>query len=641
VLSATERTNARKAREIKYALAIEQKLSKQQILEGYLNTAYFGNRAFGIFAASQVYFGKDPKDLTLSEAAFLAALPKSPGDFNVETGKGKEEAVGRRDYVLDEMVQTGAIAADKATEAKAAELKFTGTTPPNGCVQASTNNWGFFCDFFQRWWQEQEVFGATIFDRERQLKSGGYRVVTSIDVNAQNAAFDQITKIVKVTDSRAIMLAGVEPGTGKVRLLAANRNFKLDDKNNPENGLSTDPAKRAANIRGSYPNTTNPLMSGGGDINGYQAGSVFKIYTLVAALEKGIPLDYTINAVNQYTTKYPVGGDSANCGGKWCPKNASAGMAGVHNMWSGFGSSVNTYFAPLIEQAGADRTIDVAKRLGVVFRSPTEQQMISTPQGAANFGAFTLGVTQTTPLEVANSFATLANEGTYCEPTPIESITDLKGNVLDVSKPRCKAAVSPDVAAGAIDAARCPVGDKSQWGKCRGSTYGAARGIVGHHLAGKSGTTDGDKVATMTMTTKHLSISGFMADPDWADTNKKMTHAGGVNPAVAYTMRDAMKNKPSVQFTKPSSKIAMGEQVSIKPVTCKSPDEAKNILKSQGFKVEVDRGAPVNSPCPAGTVAGTNPPSKTVKGGSVSLLISNGTGGPGTPPGARRQDENN
>jgi membrane peptidoglycan carboxypeptidase len=639
VLSATEKTNARKAREIKYALAIEQRISKEQILEGYLNTAYFGNSAFGIFAASQVYFGKEPKDLTLAEAAFLAALPKFPGDFNVTTKQNLDKAIDRRDYVLDEMVQTGAINAEQATEAKAVKHEFSGATTPNGCVQAVSNNWGFFCDFFQRWWEEQEVFGATTFDRERQLKSGGYRVVTSLDVFAQNSAFNEITKLAKVNNSSAIMLAGVEPGTGRVQLLAANRNFKLDDKVNPQNPLSTNPAKRAAGVRASYPNTTNPLMSGGGDINGYQAGSVFKIYTLVAALEKGYPLDFTINAVPKYTTKYAVGGDSANCGGKWCPSNASPSMAGVHNMWSGFGSSVNTYFAPLIEYAGADRAIDVAKRLGVVFRAPHDQGLISTQAGASNFGAFTLGVTQTTPLDVANSFATLANEGNYCEPIPVISITDLKGNLLDVANSRCKKAVEPDIAAAAIDAARCPVGDSSQFGKCRGSTYGAARGIVGHHLAGKSGTTDGDKVATMTMTTKQLSVSGFMADPDWAETNVKMLHTGGVNPAVANTMREVMRGKPNVQFTKASQKMAYGNQVSIKPVTCKSPDEAKSILKGQGFKVEVDRGAPVNSPCPAGTVASTNPPSKTVQGGSITLVLSNGAGGgPATPPGIRRND---
>ncbi len=152
---------------------------------------------------------------------------------------------------------------------------------------------------------DQEAFGATSYDRERRLKSGGYKIITSLDPGVQDAAKKNVEQYYKTGKNHpnALMVAAIEPGTGYVRALAVNRNYKLDPADKPQNGLSTDPAKKKRKIRGTYPNTTNPLLSGGGDITGYQAGSTFKIFTLVAALEKGYPLSYTINAKAVYTVE--------------------------------------------------------------------------------------------------------------------------------------------------------------------------------------------------------------------------------------------------------------------------------------------------------------------------------------------------
>lgn len=643
VVDATVDTNARKLREMRYALAVEKQLSKDEILERYLNIAYFGNRAYGIYAASQVYFGKPPKDLKVEEAALLAGLVKFPGDFNAASGEGKEKAVERRNYVLDQMVKTGAINAAQADQAKKSELKVTGKPAPNGCVSTAKNDWGFLCDFFYRWWLEQEAFGATPYERESRLKTGGYSIITSLDIPTQAAAKANIEQHMptftkdKKPDWRALMLTAIEPGTGKVRAMAVNRSFKIDDPRAPQNGQHTDPAKRRLKIRGNYPNTVNPLLSGGADIHGYQAGSTFKVFTLVAALEHGFPLDYTINTVSPYVSKYIIEStsDAACNGNHYCPVNANPEtMNGPRNMWTGFGRSVNTYFVPLEERAGADNAVDVAKRLGIQFRSPADARF-ATPEAARQWGAFTLGVSQTTPLELANAYATLAADGKFCEPIPVEEIRDHNGNKLDVGNPRCRQAVRTDVARAAIDAARCPIGDQSAERKCDGTTFRAAKTTYfkDRPIAGKTGTTDGEKTASLVMMTKQLAVAGIAADPDTPQAPPKIFKHAEVNPAVAETLADAMKGKPNIPFAPPSKQLATGTQVSIPNVTCRSVTEARAILRNAGFDTEMDLGKPIDSPCPAGTVAKTAPDGRTVKGSVITIFVSNGKGAPTSDPG--------
>jgi membrane peptidoglycan carboxypeptidase len=638
VVAATEDTEVRKLKEMRYALAIEKRLSKDEILERYLNIAPFGAGAYGIFAASQVYFTKHPKNLTIEEAAMLAGMVKAPSSYNPMTPGGHPQALDRRNYVINQMVEIGAITPEQAAKAKATKLVVRGKPTPNGCVSTKLNHWGFFCDYFYRWWLSQETFGATTYDRERRLKSGGYNVITTLDPKVQNAAKKNVEQYRKTGNKHALMVAAVEPGSGKVRALAVNRNFKLDDPLHPKNELSSNPAKRKNGIRGTYPNTTNPLLTGGGDITGYQFGSTFKIFTLVAALEKGYPLATTINATSPLKTDYIVEyGSKAACPGtnKYCPQNANPGwMNGVRTMWSGFGRSVNTYMVKLQEMTGADKVVDAAKRLGIQFRASNDARIANDPDYAKDWGAFTLGVSGTTPLEMANAYATLAADGKYCEPTPVQQIQDHSGAKLDVANPRCRQAVKPEVARSAIDAARCPVGDNSPTDRCDGGTAQAIRGIVGKPVAGKTGTTDGEKTASLVVTTKQLAVAGILADPDWAQTSSAMDHAI-VNPATYETLRDAMKGVKGIQFTPPSGKIVNGDQRSIPDVTCRPIEEAKSRIRRAGFEVSVS-GSQVDSPCPAGTAAGTDPTGRTIKGGAVMIRVSNGKGGgPPTGPGGR------
>lgn len=634
IIAATEHTNMRKLKEIKYALTLETQLTKDQILERYLNIAAFGNATYGVYAASQVFFGKEPKNLTLGEASLLAGLVKAPSTFDPTTVTGKKNALDRRQYVLAQMVKNGYITQAQSDEAKKTPLKIIGKRTPNGCVATRQNNWGFFCDYLYRWWLQQEAFGADTSSRENKLKAGGYRIVTTLDVKVQAAAKKNIDKRLKTSksESDALMLAAIEPGTGKIKAMATNRKYGLDTS---KNGPSTNPAKRKLGIKGTYPTTTNPLISGGGDITGYKMGSTFKIFTMVAALEAGYTLDYPIAAKSPYQSKYTVESNSISaCRDKvhWCPKNADPSMNGLRNMWTGFGRSVNTYFVPLEERVGADKAVDVAKRLGIQFRAkgtrnaPADHEFATNPDLTKSWGPFTLGVSDAVPLELANAYATLAADGKYCEPIPVTKITDHAGNVLsDVTKPRCKQAVKADVARAAVDAARCPVGDRSSVSRCDYGTAGWVRGTVGKPVMGKTGTSDANWTATLALSTKQLAIAGTMADPDHAQADHQMD-SRLTNEVVAFTMRDALKGKKAVNFTPPSSKYTKGKQVSIPgDLRCRGVDEVRSILRGKGFTVEVDNN-PIDSPCPAGTVASTEPDRWTVEDGYVLIHISNGKG---------------
>src|SRR4030095_16684819 len=173
VVDATKDTAKRKVTEMKYALQVEKELTKPQILERYLNTAPFGGGAYGIYAASQVYFQKKPKDLTIPESALLAGMVKAPSAFDPTTETGYPQARDRREYILANMRDLGFITPVQFTESNASKIPRKIKRVGNGCVSVAKNHWGFFCDYFYRWWLDQEAFGKTAYDRERRVKKRG------------------------------------------------------------------------------------------------------------------------------------------------------------------------------------------------------------------------------------------------------------------------------------------------------------------------------------------------------------------------------------------------------------------------------------------------------------------------------------
>ncbi len=553
--AATEQTVGRKLQEIRYANALEESLSKDEILNRYLNIAYFGSGAYGVAAASQRYFGKAPADLTLGEASLLAGLVQSPDAYSPIDGD-KDQALARRGYVLDAMAETGAITAQQAAAAKAEALTLRPTAQPNGCTATARDHdgWGFFCDYLRRWWLTQPAFGSTPEEREQALRRGGYRVVTTLDAKIQQTAQEQATEVYGYGNKRALPIAAVEPGTGRVLAMAVNRHYSLDD--NPDG-------------QANHPNTVNPLISGGASVDGYQAGSTFKMFTMLAALEAGKPLATGFDAPSRLPTRY-ASDDEGNCDGTWCPANANPQwMDGYRMMWDGFGRSVNTYFVWLAEQVGEDKVVEMAQRLGITFRADSDAAFAR--DDAANWGAFTLGVAATTPLDLANAYATVAAEGTYCTPLPVVSVTAPDGDAVDVAQPSCKRVLEPDVARAATDAARCPVGQQSAFGQCNGGTATAVDRIVGRPVAGKTGSSERNATETFVGYTPQVAVAGIAANPDDVTDLVGSAVQAKVIDAVARTIKTALTGEPVAEFTAPSRAL-VGDPQRPQPPRRTEPD---------------------------------------------------------------------
>ncbi len=553
-LDATEQTPARKLREMRLAIELEKRISKEEILQRYLNSAYFGHRAYGIFAASEVFFSKSPQQLNLAEAATLAGLVKAPSAYD-PASKDRTAATERRNYVIDQMLKMGSITAEQAAKAAKTKIDLKLTDPPNDCVSVSKkhNSWGFFCDYFRHWWLDQPAFGRTVQEREERLRRGGYKVVTTIDPAIQSSAMEHVLDKEERRSKYAHGQVIVEPGTGRIKAMAVNRTYALDQS---DNGKHSDKAKRKLDIKGNYPNTVNPLL-GGGDMAGYQAGSTFKIFTMLAALEEGMPLSTAFNSPQRFRSKYLTSPtDRSACGNHWCPQNATASMSGRQTMWSGFGKSVNTYFVQLEQKVGAEKAVRMAERLGLRWRTEVDRTMAS-PEHANGWGAFTLGVSDVTPIEMANVFATVAAQGKYCEPLPVTAIRGPDGRPAMhqdrlVADPRCKQVIDADVALAATDAARCVTGYGSARGSCGGwETSPMVHAIMNRPVAGKSGTTDSNRSAWFVGFTPQLAAAGFVADPD-NPLNAVGTSRGRISKfTVAETLKDALKGQPKEKFTPP------------------------------------------------------------------------------------------
>lgn len=420
---------ADKLREMKLAVAVEKEMSKEEILEGYLNIVLFSGRIYGVEAASRYFFNKPSSELTVPEAALLAGMVQSPNGYNPVNNP--EGARDRRDVVLAAMLRNEKITQEEYEQAKATDIVLDVTPVGSGCISAELG--AYFCDYVQRIIQQDEAFGPDPESRQRLLDRGGLVIRTTLDTTLQREAETTVKENAPYTEFEGRLPSGqeatgqlggalvtVEPGTGNIRAMAQNTDYDVD---------------------GTEGNTTlnfnvDAAMGGG---SGFQAGSTMKPFTFLSWIESGHSMTDTLDArINRYPqwTEFEA---SCREDGKswvvsedgWTVRNAIANMNKPMRADYGLYWSINTATVSAAYAQDLCGITDVLNRVGMHNAADGSEISPENP-------SFVLGASNVAPLTMASAFATLADDGTYCRPRAILEVTDTRGNTYAVPPEECE-----------------------------------------------------------------------------------------------------------------------------------------------------------------------------------------------------------
>jgi membrane peptidoglycan carboxypeptidase len=619
--AANEQTNARKLREIRYAVSLEKKMTKDQILNNYLNIVWFGGKTYGVKSAAKHYFNTSPQKLTLPQAATLAGMVQDPPKFNPINNP--KDSLARRNIVLRVMRDQGIIDQTAYQEAVATKIKTDEQPDPNGCANAEPQ-YAWYCDYVYRLIIRSKDFsalGKTEKARGNAIARGGLTIQTSMDKKTQNAAWDSVTKKLPPKDKSKVGSAtvSVEPGTGKVTAIAQNRLF------NPAGG------RGASSINWSVDNAY-----GGG--NGFQTGSTFKPFTLATWLKDGKSLYARVNA-SAGTASYS---EFKACGKKlsstqpYTYSNASDGKGqGTMSVFDATAKSVNGAYVSMEKQLDLCDIRTTAESIGVHLAKKRndicklDATTVRLPECAP---ALTLGIENISPMTMAAAYAAFAAEGKYCKPTAVSTILDREKNKLKVPGGDCKQALDTKVA------------NTVNFGLSRALKDGTASSVGqlpgGRPASGKTGTTNNSTATWFVGYTPQLATAVWVGDAESAVSGAPKSlngrQIGGryygsvygatiAGPIWKKIMEKAMQGKPVERFAKADSSLLERPTVGVPDVSGKSLQDAMQILQTAGFSPQPNGGF-VNSAFPAGSVAKTDPPagSDADRGATITISVSNG-----------------
>jgi membrane peptidoglycan carboxypeptidase len=619
----------RKILDAQCALKIERDSTKPEILEKYLNIAAFGENSYGIATAAQTYFGVDVSKLTVPQAALLVGLVKAPTDL--DPFNHPQAARNRRDLVISNMANEGYISATEAARAKASPVRLAPHAPvPRGCSFANPKikNVGFFCDYVTDWLTRVGGLSAP------KVNTGGYKIITTLDANLQNQGQDSIWKQsgLDPAHSHGYLLAmpSITPNSGAVTSMITDMRYGIKK---GDSGYSVDRLFTKA-------------YAG--------AGSTYKYFTALAALKAGVPTSYSLTTPNnEWTTKN-------------CPLQDDNKPYLVHNaghysdtmpLERALPASSNTYFVAMEDQLfGCDISpiVNTATGLGMNYLNNPQLDSDGKPTGrtiaqsiiAGRQPTFTLGQDATSVLELTGAFGALANDGVFCPPTPIKSVTDSTGKPVALkARPGCSRQFTPYVARTLVN---IMTNDTH-------SSYGTARRFFydwysdgGSQVAGKTGTNNSSKYDPVTkktvdddgnsalwfvgMTPNLVSVSALV-NPE--NPNRRIADVPGVTDASTGDIDGtdtfgAVASKfwrlaygPTLlaqQWDWPTADSTPGNPVP--SVVGMSQDQAIQFLAGQGFV-----GKPLAVPCGSreqpGNVAFYSP-QIAEPGATISLCISTG-----------------
>ena len=475
IRDATESTVARKLREMKFALSLEQKYSKQQILEGYLNIAAFSPSTYGVEASSLHYFNKHAKDLTVAEAALLAGTTNAPSAYDPKSQP--ELAKNRRDWVLAKMLEEKFITKQQYDEAVNSEIKLDIQDSPAGCGAAGS--YAYFCTYVVNEILGSENFGPNVAARRQLLTRGGLKITTTLNLERQSAADSVIQARTPIggSDGANSTIVSIEPGTGRIQALAQNTNYE-----DSQLVFAAD-AKHGG------------IELPDGNV-GFQPGSTFKAIILAEWLKTGHTPSQMLNASapkNYGPNTFTVSCDPDRAAGSWPVNNVAGTNAGMMTVREATKQSINTGFTEMLRDLDVCEVTKLAASMGITKADGS--QLDPDPSIA-------LGSTPVPPLSMANAYATFASGGKYCKPIAIDQILDASGTSMAVPSADCTQAMDQ----GAADETAKTLRATSEPG-------GTAKDAVfGRPIAGKTGTTDEAENTWFVGFTPQLSTAVWIGD---------------------------------------------------------------------------------------------------------------------------------
>ncbi|MDQ3762996.1 MAG: penicillin-binding protein [Actinomycetota bacterium] len=595
---------ARKLREIRVALQLEKQLSKDEILARYLNIVFFGHNAYGVAAAARTYFNTTPDRLTIAQAALLAGMVRSPSSY--DPVDHPEQALLRRNVVIDEMTNVGSITREQAEAAKAEPLgvqrQLTGLT--NGCVGAGPAD-GFYCQYTLD-------YLSTVGFPESKLRRGGYLIRTNLDRRASDIAKRAATaEVPTTTRGIANALAIVEPGRERhrVRALVANRDY----------GLDADAGQTSYAL---------PSL-----VQGFGAGSIYKIFVAAALLERGLGIMSPVPVTDSYTSRV-----FRDKGGAYTVSNAGDYRNGSVSLQTALAISPNTTFVALEDRIGSiDPVVDMAYRLGMrdsLNAKDAQGRTIREAVKKERRGSYTLGPEPTSPLDLANVGATLMSGGMWCPPTPIDAVLDRNGNPVQVPEKPCEQAV-PE---GLANALAVGLSKDDQPG---GTAFAAAKAAKWTRpMLGKTGTTTANRSAGFVGATPQYS-GAVLVWPDGArpapicDTDPPQLCSngnifGGKVPARTWfnAMIPLHEGLPVAPMPPTEPRYVTGAGTPVPNVVGQGENTAQLILERAGWRVKREG---TRSEEPAGTVVSQSA-TTAMPGDVVTIFISDGTPPPRAAP---------
>jgi penicillin-binding protein 1A len=412
----------RKLKEAVLALELERRYSKDRILEMYLNQVYFGHGAYGVEAAARTYFGKSVSELNVRESALLAGLPRAPSSYS--PFDHADAARRRREVVLRRMTEYGVVKDDEAKRLARTDL---GLIPP----ERRRTTGQYFLDYVQQTLEAK--YGADL------VFKGGLNVYTTLNPSMQLAAEQALREGLKALEGRSTKarpgehpegaVVTVEPQTGYVKAMVGGYDFSRSEFNRAVQ------AKR-------------------------QPGSAFKPFIYIAALEAGFT---PATRIEDSPVSYAVGAN----GQAWKPENYDRKFRGSTTLQQAIEESVNVVTVKLQERVGINKTIQVARRLGVT--SPLDINL-----------SLALGTSDLSLMEVTSAYGAIANQGVWMPPVTIRYVTDAQGKLLEEHVPEGREALSPETAYVITHMLRGVVE--------RGTGQGAK--LLGRPIAAKTGTTN-------------------------------------------------------------------------------------------------------------------------------------------------------